>query len=221
MRLRMPESTTRLCTVLANGVQGGNGVYHADITPAHRQLPQRDQQPVSQLLGRCRFQPQCLRDREHFRGQFGSCHESSERQRSRHHLRRPAWSWAPNSAATWRARSPACRFYKGSLDTGVHTGQLWSSARANCMATATFSNETASGWQQGFHSRIPSRSQPIADVHRGVPHHRRLYRLYPGRIASSGISNGVLHAAGQRCRTGPNGVYHYDVVAAGRRRSPR
>jgi hypothetical protein len=38
------------------------------------------------------------------------------------------------------------RFYKGSANTGTHTGSLWvGSTRA---ATATFSGETASGWQQ-------------------------------------------------------------------------
>ncbi|WP_229426656.1 DUF4082 domain-containing protein [Microvirga alba] len=38
------------------------------------------------------------------------------------------------------------RFYKGSLNTGVHTGSLWSSTGTR-LATVTFSNETASGWQ--------------------------------------------------------------------------
>lgn len=39
------------------------------------------------------------------------------------------------------------RFYKGSLNTGTHTGSLWSSSGA-LLATATFSGESASGWQQ-------------------------------------------------------------------------
>ncbi len=38
------------------------------------------------------------------------------------------------------------RFYKGSGNTGTHTGSLWSSSGSR-LATATFSNETASGWQ--------------------------------------------------------------------------
>ncbi|MET0991558.1 MAG: DUF4082 domain-containing protein, partial [Lacisediminihabitans sp.] len=38
------------------------------------------------------------------------------------------------------------RFYKSAANTGVHTGSLWSSAGVR-LATATFSNETASGWQ--------------------------------------------------------------------------
>ena len=38
------------------------------------------------------------------------------------------------------------RFYKSSQDTGVHTGELWSSTGTK-LATLTFTNETASGWQ--------------------------------------------------------------------------
>ena len=38
------------------------------------------------------------------------------------------------------------RFYKSSQDTGTHTGELWSST-GTLLATATFTNETASGWQ--------------------------------------------------------------------------
>ena len=39
------------------------------------------------------------------------------------------------------------RFYKGSQNTGTHVAHLWSST-GQLLATATFSGETASGWQQ-------------------------------------------------------------------------
>ena len=39
------------------------------------------------------------------------------------------------------------RFYKSPLDTGTHVADLWS-ANGTLLATATFTNETASGWQQ-------------------------------------------------------------------------
>ena len=39
------------------------------------------------------------------------------------------------------------RFYKSAANTGTHIGQLWSSS-GQLLATATFTNETASGWQQ-------------------------------------------------------------------------
>ena len=41
----------------------------------------------------------------------------------------------------------AIRFYKGSANTGAHTGYLWSSNGTE-LATVTFTAETASGWQQ-------------------------------------------------------------------------
>src|SRR6185437_4710844 len=39
------------------------------------------------------------------------------------------------------------RFYKGSGNTGTHVGHLWSSTGTN-LGSVTFTNETASGWQQ-------------------------------------------------------------------------
>jgi hypothetical protein len=38
------------------------------------------------------------------------------------------------------------RFYKGSQNTGTHTGTLWSNTGTQ-LATGTFTAETASGWQ--------------------------------------------------------------------------
>src|SRR5439155_9253308 len=39
------------------------------------------------------------------------------------------------------------RFYKGNLNTGTHVGSLWTSTGTK-LASATFTAETASGWQQ-------------------------------------------------------------------------
>ena len=39
------------------------------------------------------------------------------------------------------------RFYKGAANAGAHVGNLWS-ASGTLLATATFTNETGSGWQQ-------------------------------------------------------------------------
>ena len=38
------------------------------------------------------------------------------------------------------------RFYKGAGNGGTHTGSLWTSS-GTLLATGTFTNETASGWQ--------------------------------------------------------------------------
>ncbi|MEV0411341.1 DUF4082 domain-containing protein [Streptomyces sp. NPDC050448] len=47
------------------------------------------------------------------------------------------------------------RFYKSPANTGTHTGSLWSSTGQR-LATGTFTNETASGWQQlNFSSPVP------------------------------------------------------------------
>src|SRR5262249_23279107 len=46
------------------------------------------------------------------------------------------------------------KFYKGPLNTGAHVADLWSST-GTLLATATFTGETASGWQQ------VSFSQPV------------------------------------------------------------
>ena len=48
-----------------------------------------------------------------------------------------------SSVAGWVA---GVRFYKGSGNNGTHTGSLWS-ASGTLLATGTFTNETASGWQ--------------------------------------------------------------------------
>ena len=39
------------------------------------------------------------------------------------------------------------RFYKGTGNTGTHVGNLWT-AGGTPLATATFTAETATGWQQ-------------------------------------------------------------------------
>src|SRR5262249_41611766 len=41
----------------------------------------------------------------------------------------------------------ALRFYKSSQETGVHTGRVWTTGGVQ-LASVTFANESASGWQQ-------------------------------------------------------------------------
>jgi hypothetical protein len=41
----------------------------------------------------------------------------------------------------------ALRYYKGSSETGAHVGHVWS-ASGQALATVTFTNETAGGWQE-------------------------------------------------------------------------
>ena len=44
-------------------------------------------------------------------------------------------------------RATGVRFYKASTNTGTHIGSLWSSS-GTLLASATFTGESASGWQQ-------------------------------------------------------------------------
>jgi len=94
----------------------------------------------------------------------------------------------------------ALRYYKSAQDTGTHTASLWSSTGA-LLATAVFTNETASGWQ------TVTLSQPIA-VTAGTTyvasyHSNGFYAATPNYFTSS-YTNGALTAP-----SGSNGVYAY------------
>jgi hypothetical protein len=96
------------------------------------------------------------------------------------------------------------RFYKGPSNTGTHTGSLWSSS-GQLLATATFTNETASGWQQ------VKFSQPVA-VTAGttyvISYHTNA-GFYSGdaNYFASAVDRPPLHAVVNSAS--PNGVYAY------------
>jgi probable HAF family extracellular repeat protein len=98
------------------------------------------------------------------------------------------------------------RFWKGSLDTGTHTGELWSSAGQR-LATATFSGESSSGWQQvNFSSpvAISANTTYIVSYHTTAP-----YIAYtPNTFAGAGVDNAPLHALAAGV-DGSNSVYAY------------
>ena len=56
------------------------------------------------------------------------------------------------------------RFYKDAQNTGTHIGDLWSS-NGTLLASATFTNETASGWQQ-VNFTTPVQDPGRADLYR-------------------------------------------------------
>jgi methionine-rich copper-binding protein CopC len=93
------------------------------------------------------------------------------------------------------------RFYKSAANTGAHTGALWSTSGGR-LATATFTKETASGWQKA------SFSQPVA-VDAGTAYIVSYYTptghySYTGHFFDSDYVNGLLTVPG-----GVDGVYHY------------
>ena len=97
-------------------------------------------------------------------------------------------------------------FYKGSQNTGVHTGELWTSS-GQLLATATFTNESSSGWQQvNFSSPVAIQANTTYIV---SYHSVSGYLAYtPNVFASSGIDNAPLHALANGV-DGGNSVYVY------------
>src|SRR5439155_6971118 len=98
------------------------------------------------------------------------------------------------------------RFYKFSTNTGTHIGSLWSSAGTN-LASATFSGETASGWQQvnfGKPVAITANTTYVASYHATAGR----YAVNSGYFASAGVTNGPLTALANGV-DGGNGVYQY------------
>jgi len=98
------------------------------------------------------------------------------------------------------------RFYKGTTNTGTHVGTLWSSTGEQ-LATATFTNETASGWQQvDFASPVPIAANTVYVASYHAPNGR--YAGEAAYFASTGVDRAPLHAL-QNGVSGGNGVYLY------------
>jgi hypothetical protein len=98
------------------------------------------------------------------------------------------------------------RFYKSSANTGTHIGNLWSNTGTQ-LATATFSGETASGWQQvNFSSpvAITANTVYVASYHSTIGH----YSADLNYFLSAGVDNPPLHAL-QDGVSGADGVFAY------------
>jgi hypothetical protein len=96
------------------------------------------------------------------------------------------------------------RFYKGAANTGTHTGALWSRTGTS-LAQVTFTNETASGWQQALFATpvaIAANTTYVVSYH--APNGR--YAQDTGYFASAAVTNGSLTAL-RDGTDGPNGVY--------------
>ncbi|WP_374828237.1 N,N-dimethylformamidase beta subunit family domain-containing protein, partial [Mycoplana dimorpha] len=93
------------------------------------------------------------------------------------------------------------RFYKGSQDTGTHTGSLWSSTGTR-LATLTFTNETASGWQTAYFSgpvTLTPGETYTASYHTNVGRYSSTTNYF-----TSNVTSGPLTAPASG-----NGVYAY------------
>jgi hypothetical protein len=101
------------------------------------------------------------------------------------------------------------RFYKASTNTGTHVGSLWSSS-GQLLATATFTNESASGWETVLFSQpvqITAGTTYVASYFAPNGHYSF---TSPG--FSSAVTNGPLTAPANA--TTANGVYAYNSVNA-------
>jgi hypothetical protein len=95
-------------------------------------------------------------------------------------------------------------FYKGPQNTGTHVADLWT-ATGTLLATATFTNETASGWQQVNFSNpvaITASTTYVASYHANGN-----YSSDPNLFATA-LTNGPLTAPSSSS-SGGNGVYAY------------
>jgi hypothetical protein len=94
----------------------------------------------------------------------------------------------------------AVRFYKGTANTGVHTGSVWNAAGSR-LATVTFSDETASGWQ------VATFASPVS-VTAGQ---RYIVSYYAprGRYAAAGSFFSSAYTRGDLTVPANGGVYRY------------
>lgn len=97
------------------------------------------------------------------------------------------------------------RFYKGTGNTGTHVGSLWTSSGTR-LASATFTNETSTGWQTVKFATpvsISANTDYVVSYLAPVGH----YGLDSYAFQSSGVDRAPLHALA--AGTTGNGVYVY------------
>jgi hypothetical protein len=98
------------------------------------------------------------------------------------------------------------RFYKGPNNTGPHVGNLWTS-NGTLLASVTFNNESASGWQsQAFATPVAISSNTTYVVSYHAPN--GYYSESEGYFMGAGYTNFPLRALANG-EEGPNGVYRY------------
>ncbi|MBC7949238.1 MAG: DUF4082 domain-containing protein, partial [Chitinophagaceae bacterium] len=99
----------------------------------------------------------------------------------------------------------AIRFYKGAGNTGIHTGHLWDNNGA-LIGSATFTNETASGWQEVL---LTTPVEIVPDITYIVSYFSPDgYYSATNPYFTSAVVNGPLRAlAGGE--DGPNGLFSF------------
>src|SRR5579872_5462832 len=80
------------------------------------------------------------------------------------------------------------RFFKSTSNTGTHVGSLWTTA-GKLLARATFSNETASGWQQMNFSApvaVTAHTTYIISYHTTVGHYSGDNHFFDSAVTNAG-----------------------------------
>jgi glucose/arabinose dehydrogenase len=102
------------------------------------------------------------------------------------------------------------RFYKGAGNGGTHVGNLWS-ATGTLLASATFSGETASGWQEVTFATPVSISPNTTYVASYFAPVGR-YSTDSGYFAGRTVTSGPLRALADGT-DGGNGIYRYGAAS--------
>ncbi|MGZ6005649.1 MAG: N,N-dimethylformamidase beta subunit family domain-containing protein, partial [Candidatus Saccharimonadales bacterium] len=101
------------------------------------------------------------------------------------------------------------RFYKSSTNTGTHVGALWTSTGTK-LADVTFTNETASGWQQAnFATPVAIAANTVYVASYLAP--QGSYEYTYDYFATKGVNTPPLHAVASNSADGPNGVEIYST----------
>ena len=101
------------------------------------------------------------------------------------------------------------RFYKSAANTGTHVGNLWTTG-GTLLASAVFTGETASGWQQVTFSgpvAVTAGTTYVASYYAPNGH----YSVNPGFFSTAGVNNPPLQALANSISA--NGVYAYDSAS--------
>jgi hypothetical protein len=99
----------------------------------------------------------------------------------------------------------AIRFWKSANETGTHTGNLWSST-GQLLASVTFTNETASGWQQQTLSipvAISASTQYVVSVNTG----NAFYSDTTSGLASQVVNHDLATVVGNNGLYGSPGAF--------------
>ncbi|MGC0417688.1 DUF4082 domain-containing protein [Embleya sp. AB8] len=102
-------------------------------------------------------------------------------------------------------RITGLRFYKGAANTGTHTGTLWN-ATGTALATATFTGESTSGWQQVNFAQPVTIAADTTYVASYFAPAGRYSSTEGGLTAAAGTGPVKAAASGT---VGGNGVYAY------------